>query len=122
MGFLESLVGNIMSFCFAAQLDKLVSHEPRLGHWRQHADGGFTAFEFLADLLAAPSVNSEALVMKRAQEATADQEYVEKADTHAMTEAAEQKSTEQTAEHESADCAHEAPERARARRHPNCRT
>src|SRR5271170_2741616 len=72
-GFLDSLVGDRMSLCGPAQFGELVSHEADFGHRSQHADSRFAPLQLPADPLAIGLVESQVLVVERAQQPAADQ-------------------------------------------------
>lgn len=59
VGFLEILVGNLVSLRSPAQLGELDSHKAGFGNRRQHTHSGLAPFQFAADPLAigrAPSI------------------------------------------------------------------
>jgi len=73
VGFLESLVGDVMSLRGAAQIGQLASHKIGFGNRSQHADSRFAPGQLPADPLAIGLVESQALVVQRAQQPAAYQ-------------------------------------------------
>src|SRR5262245_2893324 len=73
LGFLDGLVGDGMSLRGAAQLAELVSYDSGFGDGSQHADSCFAAFQLAAEPLAIRLIQSQVLVVKRAQQPTAYQ-------------------------------------------------
>src|ERR1019366_4317477 len=73
VGFLESLVGDIMSLRGPAQIGELVRHKGGFGNGRQPADSRLAAGQLRAEPLAIGLVEAQALVVQRAQQPAADQ-------------------------------------------------
>ena len=73
VGFLESLVRDLMSLGGPAQLGELARHEVGFGNGSQYTDSRFAAGQLAAEPLAIGLIQSQALVVKRAQQAAAYQ-------------------------------------------------
>src|SRR5215831_21039401 len=73
LGFLDRLVGDGMSLRGAAQLAELGSYDRGFGNGSQHADGRFAAFQLAVDPLAIRLIQSQILVVERAQQPAAYQ-------------------------------------------------
>ena len=52
MGFLENLVGDLMSLCRPAQIGEFAGHDAGFGDRSQHANSGFAPFQFPAYAVA----------------------------------------------------------------------
>ena len=72
VGFPEILVRDVMNLSGPAQLGELASQEVGLGNSSQHTHSRLAPGQLLADSLAVGLSQSQALVVKRAQQAAAD--------------------------------------------------